>query len=444
MVTYLWYILKVSICIIFFYSFYMLLLRNCTFFLLNRLYLILGLFLSFIIPILSFSIFKEQSYSGLSTVMNKIILMPESDFFQTQNLSHASKLLNYSMILSVVYFSGIAILFCKLLFSIVRITRIKHNADIYRFGNLKIVKTNSVVPFSFFNMIFLPKNENNSMIIAHEKAHIAQFHWFDLVIVEIVSLLLWFNPFVVLYKRSLILQHEYLADEHVIQNNNPIEHYLGCMLKRIQLVSSGGLVSHFYCKTIKKRIIMITKHKTSVTYSGVYLLVLPLVCLLLFAFRSSHLPSSLQVKDGDVITADPNAFVPSIYPVDVKKITQINGYGERINPITKKKDFHYGTDLALAEGEFIKSTANGTVVEATFDVEKKKGNYIIVKHNNVYSTVYSHLKSISVKVGDKLERGMVIGCTGNTGISTGSHLHYEIIKDGKNVNPRDYFPKNQP
>ena len=119
----------------------------------------------------------------------------------------------------------------------------------------------ALVPFSFFNMVFLPEHENNPLIIEHEIAHIRQLHWFDLIIAEIATVLLWFNPFVVLYKNSLKLQHEYLADASVLKDSRKTEGYLRCMLQRVQLVSSGGLTSHFYCKTIKKRIIMISKNK---------------------------------------------------------------------------------------------------------------------------------------------------------------------------------------
>ena len=437
MITYFWYILKVSICLIALYTFYLLLLRNSTYFFLNRLYLVIGLFLSFIIPILKFSIFKQQSDSQLSSVLNKILIAPENDFFQTQNLSYGVTSINYSLILSVIYFTGISILFCKLLFSIVRINRIKNSSEIYQMGKLKIVKTDSAVPFSFFSLIFLPKTESNSMIIEHEKAHITQLHWFDLILTEIVSVLLWFNPFVVLYKSSLQLQHEYLADHKVIKNNNPIENYLGCLLKHVQIVSKGGLVSHFFCKTIKKRIDMITKNKTSVSYVGVYLLILPIICLLLFAFTSSN--HKIVLISNDTVSVNSDEYIPSIFPVDVKIVKSTSGYGQRMNPFTNKKDFHYGIDIAISVGEKVRSTAKGIVVETGTD--SIKGNYIIINHNKDFSTFYAKLKSVSVKVGDKIEKGEIIGYSGNTGISTGPHLHYEVIKNGKQVDPKDYLPK---
>ena len=438
MVAYLLYLLKVSVCIIVFYTFYIVVLRNCTFFLLNRFYLVISLLLSFLIPILQFSMFKGQSGSAFSTLIHTALIEPESDFFQPQNLITHATTINFSVILSVIYFTGVSILFFKLLFSIVRIIRIKNNSETYQFGKLKILKTESVFPFSFFNLIFLPKTESNQMIIEHEKAHIKQFHWLDLIITEIASVLLWFNPFVVLYKSSLKLQHEYLADSSVIKNNVQIENYLGCMLKRIQIESSNGLISQFYCKTIKKRIIMITKNKTSVKYVGVYLIALPLICLLLFAFTSNANKGNIITKALAVETL--NDTIPSIYPVNIDKVTKTSDFGWRINPKNKKKEFHSGIDFKISEGEKIVSTASGVVIEVE-NSDIGYGNFVVIKNSNIFSTFFAHLKSISVKVGDKLEKGQIIGDSGNTGVSTGPHLHYEVIKNGEKVDPKDYLPK---
>ena len=434
MTAYWFYMLKVSVCLVTFYSFYILLLRNSTFFVFNRLYLILGLLLSFTIPVLKLSIFESQSSTMLSTIINGTLIESDYDYFHPINITNGVNTINFSMILSIIYYIGVSILFFKLLFSIARTIRFKNSSETYQIGNIKIVKMDSQVPFSFFNLIFLPKDESNQLIIKHEMAHVKQFHWFDLIIIEVASVLLWFNPFVALYKGSLKLQHEYLADNSVVDDNRQIEDYLGCMLTRIQIVSSSRLVSHFYCKTIKKRIVMITKNKTSFKYLGVYLLVLPLICLLLFAVTSSNAKPSLILSLGEDI------YQPSIYPLDITKVKKIAEYGPRVNPLTKKEDFHSGIDFAIAEGEKILSTANGVVVDTKFDSEK--GNTILIKHNETFSTFYSHLKSVLVKVGDKVVKGQEIGLSGNTGTSTtGSHLHYEVHKNGETVNPKDYLPK---
>lgn len=439
MIDYLWYTLKVSICLAVFYIFFIAVLRRSTFFILNRVYLITGLLLSFTIPILKFSIFTVQSSSVFSTVIGITSIESEYAFFQPQNIANGATTISFPMIMSVIYLSGVSILFLKLLLSIIKVIRTKSNAEVCRFGKFLIVKTDSSIPFSFLNMIFLPKNGSNPMIVEHEMTHVKQAHWIDLILTEIASVLLWFNPFVTLYKSSLKLQHEYLADSSVIKSKVQLENYLNCMLMQVKIVSAGGLTSQFYCKTIKKRIIMITKNKTSVRFFGIYLLALPLVCMLLFAFTSSDYKTPLI--PGKTTLADSDEYQPSIYPVDSKKITNMNGYGERVNPATKKKDFHYAIDFAAKEGEEVMTTANGAVIEAKYDKEKGKGNYILVKHNDLYSTLYSHLKSFNVKEGDILKKGQVIGYVGNTGISTGSHSHYEVYKNGERVNPQDYLPK---
>lgn len=114
----------------------------------------------------------------------------------------------------------------------------------------------------------------------------------------------------------------------------------------------------------------------------------------------------------------------------------------RLNPVTKVIAAHNGVDYSMPVGTPVLSVGDGTVVSATRD--GAAGNYITIKHNNQYTTRYMHLKSIHVKPGEKVKRGEKIGLSGNTGRSTGPHLHYEIWINGKAVNPlKANLPKTQ-
>ncbi|MDR2926990.1 MAG: M23 family metallopeptidase [Cytophagaceae bacterium] len=164
---------------------------------------------------------------------------------------------------------------------------------------------------------------------------------------------------------------------------------------------------------------------------------LTIACLSILAFAANNV-SAQNMADNATVQSDLNQ--PSIYPLDSKNVKKIAaGYGERIDPVYKTKHFHAGIDFVVNEGENVVSTADGIVVEANYD--SQKGNYVLIQHGEAFSTCYFHLKSLSVKAGDRLNRGQFIGYSGNTGKSTAPHLHYEVLKNSRNVNPQDYLPQ---
>lgn len=114
-----------------------------------------------------------------------------------------------------------------------------------------------------------------------------------------------------------------------------------------------------------------------------------------------------------------------------------SGYGYRKDPFAKKYAFHSGIDFDASLNQPIVATADGVVKHAGW--YQSYGKTIIVKHKNGYETLYGHLNSLKVKKGEKVTTGQLIGNAGSTGRSTGPHLHYEIIKNGKKVNPREYL-----
>ncbi len=134
--------------------------------------------------------------------------------------------------------------------------------------------------------------------------------------------------------------------------------------------------------------------------------------------------------------------IPAILPVDIKNLTRISGYyGMRMHPILKYKRMHEGMDFTAPTGTKVFSAGDG-IVEKVKHSRGGYGNEVIINHGFSYETVYAHLSKILVKEGQKVKRGTVIGLIGTTGLSTGPHLHYEVRKKGKPVNPINYFSQD--
>lgn len=136
------------------------------------------------------------------------------------------------------------------------------------------------------------------------------------------------------------------------------------------------------------------------------------------------------------------AHIPAIQPVYHKDLRRLSTkYGMRLNPVLKRWMPHKGFDFMADKGTPIYATADGKVILARMTMGGF-GNQIMIDHNNGYKTRYGHLQrgnAFAVKEGDQVVRGQLIGYMGNTGRSAGNHLHYEVLKNGKQVNPIGYF-----
>lgn len=131
--------------------------------------------------------------------------------------------------------------------------------------------------------------------------------------------------------------------------------------------------------------------------------------------------------------------IPAIQPVSNKDLKRTaSGYGFRIHPIYKISKFHSGMDFTAPTGTEVYSTGNGVIKEVK-SARRELGNHIVVDHGFGYQTVYAHLDRFSVRVGQKVKRGDVIGFVGSTGLSTAPHLHYEVHVNGRAVDPALYY-----
>lgn len=133
------------------------------------------------------------------------------------------------------------------------------------------------------------------------------------------------------------------------------------------------------------------------------------------------------------------ASTPAIQPVsnsDLKRVA--SGYGYRIDPIYKTPRFHAGLDFTAPQGTPIYATANG-VAKIAGNAGNGYGNYVVINHGYGYETLYGHMYRVKVKVGQRVQRGEVIGYVGSTGKSTGPHCHYEVHKNSQRIDPVYFF-----
>jgi len=130
--------------------------------------------------------------------------------------------------------------------------------------------------------------------------------------------------------------------------------------------------------------------------------------------------------------------IPAIQPVANENLKRMaSGYGYRMHPILKYRKFHAGMDFSAKVGTPIYATGDGVVAKVL--TTGGYGNHIVINHGFGYETLYGHMSKFNVKRGQKVKRGEVIGFVGSTGLSSGPHLHYEVHKNKKVMNPVNYY-----
>ncbi len=155
-------------------------------------------------------------------------------------------------------------------------------------------------------------------------------------------------------------------------------------------------------------------------------------------YRQSVSLDTLQVMAGD--KGRMTEAIPAIWPLDRNRIRNIGAFGPRVHPILKTVKRHDGVDFSGEMNTPIYATADGVVSKN--GVESGYGNSVVIDHGYGYQTRYAHLNKSLVKVGQKVHRGEKIALMGNTGRSTGTHLHYEVIYRGVHVNPLSYVSRD--
>ena len=191
---------------------------------------------------------------------------------------------------------------------------------------------------------------------------------------------------------------------------------------------------------------MLTNKKSHSNKKWLYLLIVPVIGLAVMSFQQPvedvlNETELVQFEKGNSITVSikDGPDIPTRFPLDKKQESDVTlNFGwEGLNPVTKEKMVHKGIDFRAPKGTAVYATANGVVSKSTD--HEGYGNLVVLKHSEGYATLYAHLNERLVEAGDEVKIGKKVGTVGTTGRSTGDHLHYEVLKDGENVDPSEYF-----
>lgn len=419
------FLLKVNIVFTLFFVFYYVFLRRFTFHQLNRIWLLLIVPLSLLIPKLNIlpnnlRLTINDNFD-FNEELTPIYFSPDAEAVSESIFSNVT----LAHILLLVYLIGVLFSLIKSGMGIYQLIQLKKKHQVQKDGKFTFVlMEDDFAAFSFFNNIFIPhrflEQKKYLPVIEHEKLHASQKHSLDLIFVELFRAIIWFNPLVYLYQKWLKVVHEYYVDNTLSNQASFESDYVDLLLDRILINKEMSVVNGFKSSMLKKRIIMMTVSQSNRYKKWMYMGALPIIAILLFAFH-----------DGGNIESD----VPSILPIPSFKKEQVtSGFGMRKHPITKELKMHTGIDFKAKIGTPVVATANGVVIKREFS-KKGYGNVIVVQHGDRYQTVYAQLSAFEVELGAVVKKGDRIALTGNSGKSTGPHLHYEVIEDGKKVNP---------
>lgn len=219
------YLFQVTVCLAFFYGLYFLGLRKETMFHTNRMYLMITLIISLVLPFVKIYIDEQQADSN-TLVASTVYLGNYVNNFSVSIATPVAKTIPWLKIFIGVYLLGAAVMSVRLLFAFKQILDIRKTGIHTKVsGHLCVLSDKVKSPFSFFNTIYLPLQHSFSEVelnevIVHEKAHVSGMHTWDVILMELLCIKLWPSPMIYLYRKSMKEVHEFVADAAVLKDTH--------------------------------------------------------------------------------------------------------------------------------------------------------------------------------------------------------------------------------
>ncbi|MGD9992241.1 MAG: TonB family protein [Salinivirgaceae bacterium] len=303
-------LLEASAALLLFYLVYGLWLRKETFFKENRFYLLVTAVISLILPWINFSYPSGNEQTITFTNLLEVVSVSANGY----EASLIQKVTAWQWA-SIVYFLGFLFSFCLMLIKLVQITRIdKQSTQTYSGEfpeNVRFIKAD-VVPFSFLNKIYVnPAKytpEQLGKIVAHERVHVRQQHTYDCLFYELLVVVFWFHPIVYKYRAAAKEVHEYLADQGALVSGISGEAYQKLLFEQATGLQFLKLANSFNYSLVKRRLIMLTKIKSSKWAKIRMLVVLPVLVGLLLMFACKQLDQEV-IESPILVNKEKSAFM---------------------------------------------------------------------------------------------------------------------------------------
>ncbi|WP_240628179.1 M56 family metallopeptidase [Flavobacterium anhuiense] len=370
------YLLKSGLLLAVFYIVYKILLENEKMFHFNRIYLLASIVFSLTIPLQLFSLGSVFSNGNQKIQLNQIMIVTSKAVLDKINYSQI--LIYFLAVVYGVVTTILVVRFIRNLFSFYFRMK-KSKVEIVK-GEKVVLTKEKVLPHSFWNIIFINQEDfENDMIpvelIVHEKAHLKQKHTVDILFVEVLKIVFWFNPLYLLYEKAIKLNHEFLADEAVNKRFGEVRNYQNLLLDFVSHKNTLPLASNLNYLITKKRLLMMAKEKSPIRMILKVGSVTTVYVLLLFVFNTEVIAqSSINAKNQNdyKISYDTTSVKEPQFPGGIEKFYMFVGQNFKMpTEFAKQKmegkifmEFMVEKDGSLSEFKIVKDLGYGVGDEA--------------------------------------------------------------------------------
>ncbi|WP_428232935.1 M56 family metallopeptidase [Flavobacterium sp.] len=362
------FIAKSSALLVLFYCAYYLLLHKETFFNSNRWFLLAGLVTSVVLPFIVYTKVVWIDPAPVNVLnTNAISPLNNSQVSLRHIIEKESFDINWNYVLLAIYTIGFLILLIKFAIDFYSLNSVLKGKEIQQQADFKFVDIKeNIAPFSYFEYIVY----NSSMftdselenIIEHEKVHSDQYHTVDVLISRVFCVLFWFNPIMWLYKKAILQNLEFIADNEAAKKISDKKAYQYTLLKITTHESCVAITNHFYQSLIKKRIVMLSKNQSKKRNYWKYYAVIPALIAFVLLFQINTIAQQKETKERKEVVEKEDQ-------IDVYKIKKTTT-DQELKEIAEKLKKNHNIDIAVSE---VKRNSANELIAIKVDIKKSAG-----------------------------------------------------------------------